>query len=116
LLPGFVGAFLILAALNSFHLVPEAVAAPAATLSRALLVTAVAAVGMKTSLAKLADVGGTAIALLAVQTAVLAGLVLLCLTRETVGTACFIGAARKKTFRGSEFYVMRSKLRRLATF
>ena len=76
LLPGFVGAFLILAALNSLHLVPEAVSAPAATLSRALLVTAVAAVGMKTSLAKLADVGGTAIALLAVQTAVLAGLVL----------------------------------------
>ncbi len=76
LLPGFVAAFLVLAALNSFHLVPEAVIAPASTLSRALLVTAVAAVGMKTSLAKLADVGGTAIAMLAVQTAVLAGLVL----------------------------------------
>ncbi|MCA0995011.1 YeiH family protein [Alloyangia pacifica] len=77
LLPGFVAAFLVLAALNSFHLVPEVVIEPASTLSRALLVTAVAAVGMKTSLAKLADVGGTAIAMLAVQTAVLAALVLI---------------------------------------
>lgn len=77
LLPGFVVVFLVLAALNSFHLVPEAVSQPAETLSRALLVTAVAAVGMKTSLAKLADVGGTAIAMLTVQTVVLAGLVLL---------------------------------------
>ncbi|WP_343502213.1 YeiH family protein [Alloyangia pacifica] len=77
LLPAFVAAFLVLAALNSFHFVPEAVIAPASTLSRALLVTAVAAVGMKTSLAKLADVGGTAIAMLAVQTAALAALVLI---------------------------------------
>ncbi len=77
LLPGFVAIFLVLAALNSFHLVPQAMSQPAETLSRALLVTAVAAVGMKTSLAKLADVGGTAIAMLVIQTVVLAGLVLI---------------------------------------
>ncbi|NIZ14262.1 YeiH family protein [Phaeobacter sp. HF9A] len=76
LLPGFVAAFLVLAALNSVHLVPEALIEPASSLSRALLVTAVAAVGMKTSLARLADVGGSAIAMLAVQTAVLVVLVL----------------------------------------
>lgn len=76
LLPGFVAVFLVLAALNSFHLVPQEVTEPAAALSRALLVTAVAAVGMKTSLAKLADVGGTAIAMLTIQTAALAALVL----------------------------------------
>jgi uncharacterized integral membrane protein (TIGR00698 family) len=76
LLPGFVAAFLVLAALNSFHLVPQIVTEATSTLSRALLVTAVAAVGMKTSIAKLADVGGTAIAMIAVQTAALAALVL----------------------------------------
>ncbi|NVO25708.1 YeiH family protein [Donghicola mangrovi] len=84
LLPGFVAAFLVLAALNSFHLVPELVIEPASTLSRALLVTAVAAVGMKTSIAKLADVGGTAIAMLSVQTVVLAVLILIPLLMEMV--------------------------------
>ncbi|WP_085835458.1 YeiH family protein [Aquimixticola soesokkakensis] len=72
LMPAFVVAFLILALLNSAHIVPQALLDPASSLSRAALVTAVAAVGMKTSLAKLADVGGTAIAMLAVQTVFLA--------------------------------------------
>ena len=76
LLPGFVAIFLVLAALNSFHVVPGFVLEPASTLSRALLVTAVAAVGMKTSLARLTDVGGPAILMMAVQTIGLAILVL----------------------------------------
>lgn len=75
LLPGFVLAFLVLAALNSAHLVPVAVADGASTLSRAVLVAAVAAVGMKTSLARLADVGPVAIIMLLTQTAVLAVLI-----------------------------------------
>ncbi|WP_405403152.1 YeiH family protein [Paracoccus sp. Ld10] len=75
LLPGFVLAFLVLAAINSAHLVPAPVTDVASTLSRALLVAAVAAVGMKTALAKLADVGPTAIAMLLVQTATLAALI-----------------------------------------
>ena len=76
LMPGFVVAFLLLATLNSAHLVPQAVIDPASTLSRSLLVTAVAAVGMKTSLGRLVDVGGAAFAMLTLQTLTLAVLVL----------------------------------------
>jgi uncharacterized integral membrane protein (TIGR00698 family) len=76
LLPGFVAAFLLLAAANSLHLVPGIVTEAASVLSRAILVAAVAAVGMRTSLARLTDVGVGAILMLLGQTAVLAGLVL----------------------------------------
>lgn len=76
ILPGFVLAFLVLAGLNSAHLVPELVADAASVASRAILVAAVAAVGMKTSLARLAEVGPGAIALLIGQSVVLAGLIL----------------------------------------
>jgi len=76
LMPGFVLAFLLLAAANSAHLVPAVVIGPIDTLSRAMLVTAVAAVGMKTSLAELKDVGGAAIVIIIAQTAFLAALVL----------------------------------------
>ena len=69
-------AFLVLAGLNSAHLVPELVADAASVASRAILVAAVAAVGMKTSLARLAEVGPGAIALLIGQSVVLAGLIL----------------------------------------
>lgn len=75
LLPGFVLAFLLLAAANSAHLVPAPVVEGASVLSRALLVAAVAAVGMKTALARLAQVGPAAIVMLLVQTAVLAALI-----------------------------------------
>lgn len=75
LLPGFVLVFLVLAAANSAHLVPLPVTDAASTLSRALLVAAVAAVGMKTALARMAQVGAAAIAMLLVQTAVLATLI-----------------------------------------
>ncbi|XMO91360.1 putative sulfate exporter family transporter [Paracoccus sp. ME4] len=75
LLPGFVVAFLVLAALNSAHLVPQAVGEAASVLSRALLVAAVAAVGMKTALARMAQVGAAAMGMLLVQTATLAVLI-----------------------------------------
>ncbi|WP_376871584.1 YeiH family protein [Albirhodobacter sp. R86504] len=76
LVPAFVLAFLALAAANSFHLIPQAVIGPIDTLSRAMLVAAVAAVGMKTSLKELKDVGGTAIVIIVAQTGFLAALVL----------------------------------------
>ncbi|MGP9806356.1 YeiH family protein [Paracoccus sp. NSM] len=75
LLPGFVLAFLLLAAANSAHLIPELVTDAASTASRALLVAAVAAVGMKTALARLAEVGPAAIVMLLAQTAVIAALI-----------------------------------------
>lgn len=76
LVPGFVLAFLGLAALNSFGLIPAVVAEAANGLSRWALLTAIAAVGMKTSIPKLLKVGGAAISLLAVETLFLAVLVL----------------------------------------
>ena len=76
LIPGFVIAFLIFAALNSMHLVPEVVMKPADTLSRAALVTAVAAVGMKTSFRELRSVGKVSVGLIVAQTIGLALFVL----------------------------------------
>lgn len=72
LLPGFVIAFLVLATLASFHLVPQRVVDGASTLSSWGLLTAIAAVGMKTALAELKDIGRTAILLICVETVFLA--------------------------------------------
>ena len=68
LLPGFVVGFLVLAALNSFGLIPPAVATVAGDLSRWCLLVAIAAVGIKTSLGKMLEVGPGAIALLVIET------------------------------------------------
>ncbi|WP_294926556.1 putative sulfate exporter family transporter [uncultured Paracoccus sp.] len=68
LLPGFVIGFLVLAALNSFGLIPAVVGEIAAQLSRWALLTAIAAVGIKTSLRKMFEVGGGAIALIVAET------------------------------------------------
>ncbi|WP_282025030.1 YeiH family protein [Limimaricola cinnabarinus] len=72
LVPGFVLGFLALAALNSLHLLPGWAIETASAISRWALLTAIAAVGMKTSLKQLLDVGGRAIALLTAQTVFLA--------------------------------------------
>lgn len=77
LLPGFVIAFLILAAVNSTGLVPAAVTDLAAAASRWALLTAIAAVGMKSSLPRLLEVGRPALALILGETLFLAALVLL---------------------------------------
>lgn len=77
LIPGFVLVFLILATLNSFQVVPEVIKDGADVISRAALVTAVAAVGMKTSIAKLRQMGGSSITLVVGQTAFIAVIVLI---------------------------------------
>jgi uncharacterized integral membrane protein (TIGR00698 family) len=76
LLPGFLIAFVILAALNGFSLVAKPVAAVLTEASKWLLVISVAALGMKTSLREMMAVGTTAIALIAAETVFLALLVL----------------------------------------
>lgn len=68
LLPGFVIGFLVLAALNSLGMIPQVVADLAGALSRWALLVAIAAVGIKTSLARMLDVGGGAIALIVAET------------------------------------------------
>lgn len=68
LLPGFVLAFLALAALNSLGIVPEAVSGPASDLSRWALLAGIVAVGMKTSLGRVLEVGGDAVVLIVAET------------------------------------------------
>jgi len=76
LVPGFVLAFIALAALNSIGLVPAAASELLSDLSRWALLTAIAAVGMKTSLRRVLDVGGQAIALIVAETLFIATVVL----------------------------------------
>ena len=76
LLPGFVIAFLVLAAINSVVAVPAWLTEAAVATSRAALLVAIAAVGMKTSLGRLREVGGAAMALLLAETVFLMLLVL----------------------------------------
>jgi uncharacterized integral membrane protein (TIGR00698 family) len=86
LLPGFLIAFVVLAALNGFSLVAQPVASVLTEASKWLLVISVAALGMKTSLREMMAVGTTAIALIAAETLFLAVLVL--------GWITLVGAVR----------------------
>ena len=69
LLPGFVIAFLIFAALNSFGLIPTEAREVADHISRAFLVMAVASVGVKTSIEELRTIGGSAVLMIGLFTA-----------------------------------------------
>jgi uncharacterized integral membrane protein (TIGR00698 family) len=77
LIPGFVLAFLALAAVNSLGVIPEVVTKGLGDLSRWLLLIAIAAVGMKTSLRRILDVGGQAIVLIVAETLFIAGFILI---------------------------------------
>lgn len=76
LIPGFVLAFLAFATLNSVGAVPVVVGETLAELSRWALLIAIAAVGMKTSLRSITDVGGQAIILIVAETLFIAAFVL----------------------------------------
>jgi len=77
ILPMFVVGFLIFATLNSLGLIPALVSEAMASLSRWALLVSIAAVGMKTSLKRILDVGGQAIALIVAETIFIALLVLM---------------------------------------
>jgi uncharacterized integral membrane protein (TIGR00698 family) len=68
LIPGFVLGFLILAAINSFGFIPDALSQLAGDASRWALLIAIAAVGMKSSLKRIFEVGGQAITLILAET------------------------------------------------
>ncbi len=68
LLPGFVMAFFALAALNSLHWIPASAVSASNDISRWALITAMSAVGMKTSLQRIMEVGGPAIILVVAET------------------------------------------------
>ena len=79
ILPTFVAGFLVLATLNSFGLIPEVLREFAASVSSWALLTAIAAVGMKTRLRSVLQVGGAAVALIVAETLFLACLWLIAL-------------------------------------
>ncbi|MGD1869487.1 MAG: YeiH family protein [Neomegalonema sp.] len=76
LIPGFVLFFLGFAALNSAGAIPTGGANALGELSRWALLISIAAVGMKTSLKKILDVGGPAIVLIVAETLFIAVFVL----------------------------------------
>jgi uncharacterized membrane protein YadS len=76
LLPSFLVAFVALAALNGFHVVPPPLASVLSEASKWLLVISVAALGMKTSLREMMAVGAPALVLIAAETLFLGFLVL----------------------------------------
>ncbi|WP_306117985.1 MULTISPECIES: putative sulfate exporter family transporter [unclassified Roseitalea] len=73
-LPWFLVAFIVLAIVNSLGLIPAPVAETAETASRILLITAIAALGVKTALKQMADLGGGYIVLVVAETAILLGM------------------------------------------
>ena len=75
LLPWFLVVFVVLVALNSLHALPPGAEPVLSTLSRACLVTAIAALGLKTALRALADAGWRPLLLLLAETLWLAGVV-----------------------------------------
>ena len=75
-LPGFLVVFVVLVVISSLGVIPAPILAVLKSVSRWCLVTAIAALGMKTSLKAMADVGGRAIALIVAETVFLAVLVL----------------------------------------
>ena len=75
-LPMFLVAFILLMLANNLLPIPLFVVEHLVELSRWCLVTAIVAIGMKTSLGQLADVGGRAILLIVLETLFLAILVL----------------------------------------
>ena len=76
LIPGFVLGFLVLAVLNSFGVIPEPIQAALAGLSGWALLTAIAAVGMKTDIRSVLQLGPTPILLITAETLFLAGVML----------------------------------------
>jgi uncharacterized membrane protein YadS len=76
LLPGFLVAFVVLALINSLGLLPSMAISVATDISRWCLVIAIAALGIKTSFKQLAELGWPPVALLVINTLVLAAVIL----------------------------------------
>lgn len=76
LIPFFVVMFMVFATLNSLHLLPAWTVTAMSDLSRWALLTSIAAVGMKTSLRRIMEVGGPAVMLVVAETAFIAVFVL----------------------------------------
>jgi uncharacterized integral membrane protein (TIGR00698 family) len=78
-IPLFLIGFVILMSINSMVALPEALTKISTDISRFALVIAIAAIGMKSNLSQLLTVGFKPILLLMLETAWIAGLILVCL-------------------------------------
>ena len=78
-IPAFLIAFVVLMTLNSLLNLPEALIEGATEFSRFALVISIAAIGMKSNLQKLLEVGFKPVLLLVLETLWIAGLILVCL-------------------------------------
>ena len=67
-MPGFIIAFIILVCLNSLGTFPANIIEISTQVSKWALLTAIAAVGLKTSLRDVMNIGGSAIVLLVIET------------------------------------------------
>ncbi|HBC54087.1 MAG TPA: putative sulfate exporter family transporter, partial [Alphaproteobacteria bacterium] len=74
-IPWFLWLFLGLVTLNSFEVMPSEVTQAGSAVSRWCLLAAIAALGIKTSFAKLAEVGWRPVLILLLNTLFLAGVV-----------------------------------------
>jgi uncharacterized integral membrane protein (TIGR00698 family) len=70
-IPGFVVAFAIIVVINSMGMIPAGVGHVVSDVSRWMLVTAIAALGMKTSLKAMTEVGGGHVGIIVIETFVL---------------------------------------------
>ncbi|WP_339723658.1 putative sulfate exporter family transporter [uncultured Paraglaciecola sp.] len=78
-IPAFLIAFIVLMTINSLVDLPELVTQGATDISRFALVISIAAIGMKSNLGQLLEVGLKPILLLVLETLWIAGLILVCL-------------------------------------
>ena len=72
IVPPFVAGFVIVALLNSFGFIPELLNAAAVLASKSALLVAIAAVGIKTNLRKITELGYAPISLMVLETAFIA--------------------------------------------
>lgn len=79
LVPAFLVAFLVIVVLNSLGILPDGMRAALTAASGWCIVTAIAALGIKTSLGAMAAVGHRAVMLIVLETAFIAGAILLLL-------------------------------------
>ena len=77
LIPGFILFFLILATVNSTGMVPDQISTFVGNISRWALLVAIAAVGMKTSLSRIADIPKQSIVLVFAETVFIVGFILI---------------------------------------
>ncbi|NVJ68886.1 MAG: putative sulfate exporter family transporter [Alphaproteobacteria bacterium] len=78
-LPGFLVAFVVFVLINSFASLPALATESLTSISRFCLITAIAAIGLKSNLKKVAEVGFRPVVLMVLETVWLAALILVCL-------------------------------------